>query len=183
MAQPGIAINLLPKNQYKAVKKLTGSQTFQRYSLVFVVLVIIALIATVFIRWTQKNDFDSLNKNISEVETKLGGNLDKTTQIQALKQQLQTIQGLVGADQKRKAIFALVAFLASPEITVSEITIGKDGNTIVTASSGSLIAINQLIIDLSSPQKNAGMISKVEMEGLNLAKGEQYKFGLKITPK
>jgi hypothetical protein len=138
-------INLLPKNLGGNTQKLTRTALFQRISIFLLGLTLISLAGTVGARMVQRNELENARRDISLYQSQIEGQQDKNTQVLALKSQLELIQGLVGTDQKRKATFALVAFLAGPEITVSEVTIGKDGNTVITASSGSLLAINQLI--------------------------------------
>ena len=63
----------------------------------------------------------------------------------------------------------------------NDITISRDGNTMINASSRSLSSIDKLLNDLTDKEKNADLISKVDVDGLSLGKDFVYRFGLKIT--
>jgi hypothetical protein len=178
-----MSINLLPR---EVVLQRRNDSSFSRiYKLCIFGLVIAAFVTAVVlaVRVSQRLALEQTESYLTQAEAKINSFKDRETQLAELKEYLSLIKNLSNADLKKKSVYNLVAFLAPPDVTFSDVSIGSDGSTVISASSRSLVLIDQLVTDLSSKDKNADLISKIDLDGFTLGKDSTYRFGIRITVK
>lgn len=177
------SINLLPKEVVAARQKNNAAQTINRLC-VFAIVGLVALSAVLLAaRLAQSLQLTKSSELLSSVEARVNSLSDRQTQLNLIREYLKSIDSFSSSDSKKKAVFNLVAFIAPPDVSFNDISISKDGSTVISASSSSLLAIEKLITDLSSPERSSELISKIELEGLTLGKDSIYRFGLKVSLK
>ncbi|OGE25627.1 hypothetical protein A3C32_02985 [Candidatus Daviesbacteria bacterium RIFCSPHIGHO2_02_FULL_41_14] len=176
-----LSINLLPKELVEKGKKSVGLNLLNKISVLVLVTMVFFASITLSLRLMQRINLQTANDNLVLAESQNSSLAEREAQLSLLKEYLSTYKSLSSTDEKKKAVFSLVAFLAPAEVQFNDITISRDGNTMINASSRSLSSIDKLLNDLTDKEKNADLISKVDVDGLSLGKDFVYRFGLKIT--
>lgn len=174
-------INLLPNDVLTERRKSASVAVVTRFSIAALVILTFLTGAVLAVRIMQRLEFERSTDYLSEAEAKVGSYQEKETQLLTLKQYLSSINSFYQLDSKKKSIFGLVAFLAPSDVTLSDITVGSDASTVVSGVSSSLVSIDKLISELTSPEKVGDVVAKVELDGLSIGKESNYRFGLKIT--
>lgn len=180
---PHISLNLLPKSHFENQKKLSLIYLINKISIGLLAVLVLLTAATLIMRLLQRFELQKSNEVVKEAEARVNSFQSKEASLELLKTRIDEINKLTGVDAKRKAIFNLVVFLSPNDITFNDINVGRDGSAVVAAASPSLFSIDQLINNLGNKEKNAGVISKVILDGLNLGKDGQYRISLKVYPK
>ena len=175
-----ININLLPREVVERQRKNAGLGFLNKISIIVLVVMVFFASVTLSIRLLQKLNLQTANQNLVLAQSKVGSLGDRETQLVLLKEYLSSYKTLSSADEKKKAVFSLVAFLAPSDVQFNDIGISRDGNTVISASSTSLTSIDKLMNDLTDKQKNADLVARVDVDGLSLGKDSVYRFGLKI---
>lgn len=178
-----IDLNLLPKAHFQDQKKISTIWLINKLSIGLLVVLVFLTGAVLSLRTIQRFELQKESQVVKEAEAKVSTFQDKEGQLIFLKQRLDTINNLLNGDIKRKALFSLLIFLTPDDISYSDISIGRDGSTIVSASSPTLQSIDTLLNNLSNKEKNAGAISKIDLDGLTLGKDSIYRFSIKLLPK
>ncbi len=178
-----MSLNLLPKSHLEDQKKLSFVYLINKISIGLLILLVFLTAGMLVMRILQKLEFEKSADIVKLAEAKVNSLQTKEASLVLLKQKLDTINQLSTVDAKRKAIFSLIIFLSSSDISFTDINIGRDGSAVISAASSSLVSIDQLINNLSSKEKNAGVINKVVLDGLSLGKDSIYRFSLKVYPK
>lgn len=176
-----ITINLLPREVIEGQRKSAGIGFLNKISVVVLVVMVFFASVTLSIRLLQRFNLQTANQNLVLAQSKIDSLDDRENQLALIKEYLSSYKTLSTTDEKKKAVFSLVAFLAPPDVQFSDISISRDGNTVISASTTSLLSIDKLLNDLTDKQKNADLIAKVDVDGLSLGKDSVYRFGLKIT--
>lgn len=178
-----ININLIPQKVIQQEKRLGGLTFLNKISVAALIVMVFFGSITFGVRLLQRFNLQGANENLALAQSRVESLGDRDLQLALLKEYLSSITSISTLDEKRKAVFSLVIFLAPADIQFSDVNIGRDGNTVISASSTSLISIDKLLSDLVSPEKNAGIITKVDIDGLAYGKEGIYHFGLKVVTK
>lgn len=181
---PAVAkINLLPREVLLERKKNLTTNLINRLCLAALLGLAFLTAAVLSARLWQRLELSKSNDFLTQAEAKVSSLADRQSQLTLIREYLKNIQSYASADTKKKAVFNLVAFIAPADVSFNDISIGKDGSTVISAASPSLLSIERLIDDLSSPEKSSELIGKIDLEGLSLGKDSIYRFGLRITTK
>ena len=178
-----ILVNLLPKEVILQRKQSSKLSTASKISFMLLVILIFFTSATLALRISQVYQLNTAQAGVVKAEEKLASLRDKEGQITVLKQRLNSIQSLIGSDDKKKSIFNLIVYLTPTELQVSDLAVDKNGNVVVSFYGSSLVAMETLISSLADQEKNFDLISKVELEGLSLGKDSVYRFSMKVVSK
>lgn len=176
-------INLLPREVSEKQKKSAGLSLLNRMSVGLLIVMAFFAAVTLSIRLLQKINLESTSQNLALAQSKVGSLGEREVEVALIKEYLSSYKSLSTSDEKKKAVFSLVAFLAPSDILFNDISISRDGNTVVSASSSSLTSIDKLLSDLTNKEKNSDLIARVDIDGLTLGKDSVYRFGLKIVTK
>lgn len=175
-----ISINLLP-HEVLLERVQSHKTNFVNKISIGILIIVIAVTAVVAIfRIIQNNEVARVNNQVAVAEKNLMAEKSKEEAVAALKSRLTSIQGLLGSDEKIKAMFNLILFLTPPEITMSDVTVDKNGTVTASFSSTSLASIDRFFADLGNKEKNSGLVSRVDLDGISLGKESAYRFALKI---
>lgn len=178
-----IIVNLLPSEILMERKQSYKILLINKISIAALLVLIFFASATFGLRIYQGMEFKNVQDNLVYAEGKVASLQDKEGQLLTLKQRLEQIQKLLEGDNKRKGIFNLLIFLVPSEIQISEMSVDKNGEANISLTSSQISSITTLFSNLSSKEKNGGLISKVELQGLSLGRDGVYRFALRIIPK
>lgn len=175
-----LLVNLLPQEILIERRQSSKLALVNKLSILTLLILVFFTSATLGLRFTQNQELKLNQTNLARAENRVRGLKDKETSIVALKQRLTSIQGLIGGDNKIKGIFNLVIFLTPEDVQITEATVDKNGSMSLSMTTPSLQSLETLIDNLGTKEKNSGMISKVDMDGLSLGKDGLYRFSLKV---
>ena len=178
-----LAINLLPLEIILSRKQYSKFSLISKISVIALVVLVFLTSATLALRFSQTFDLKKAEQGLAMAEGKVGTLKDREGQLAALKKRLDSINSILGGDEKRKEIFNLVVYLVPPDIQILEVSVDKNGNMFISLSSSSLSSITTLFDNLGDKEKNSDLISKVDLDGLSLGRDSVYRFSLKIVPK
>lgn len=178
-----LKINLLPRDILLARQLGSKARLINKLSIGLLVILICLTSATLGIRFVQNLDLKKANTNLTSAQNLVESQGIVEAQAALVKQQLDSIESISGQDANRKAIFNLLVALMPADVQISEASVDKESNMTLTLSSPSLSSLQDLFSGLSDPEKNAGLISKVDLQGLSVDRDGAYRFGLRITGK
>ncbi|MBI4037369.1 hypothetical protein HY385_03020 [Candidatus Daviesbacteria bacterium] len=176
------AINLLPKDVIARNKYGVKLPLVTRISIGLLIALVFFASAALALKIVQNIQLKGARNNLALAESKVGALKNKEESVVALKQRLASIKNLSSLDAKRKAIFNLVVYLTPSDIRISDVTVDRNGNMTVLLTSPTLASVETLVSNLGNKEKNAGFISKVDLDNLTLGSGSTYQLSLKITP-
>lgn len=178
-----IRVNLLPKEVVEKQRQSRGVTLLNRLSIGVLLVVAFFASITLSVRFLQSLNLKNASENLALAQSKVDQLNERESRLGLIKEYLKSYNSLATADEKKRAVFSLVAFLAPSDVQFSDITIGRDGSTLISASTTTLGSIDKLLSDLTDKTKNADLIAKVDVDGLSLGKDFVYRFSLKITMK
>lgn len=178
-----ISVNLLPSEILLQKKHKLRLIVANRLSVAVLTLLIFSTSALLAMRISQGTELAKARQEKVSVEGKVSGLKNKEDQIITLKQRLGEIQTLLSADKIRKAMFNLFVSQISPDVSVTEISVDKNGAIDASLASSSLTTIENLIAALADKEKNADLVAKIDLERFSLGRSGVYYFDLKVSPK
>lgn len=174
------SINLLPPEVLLERRQSSKLSLVNKLSVGAMVLLVFITSATLVLRLSQNLALKEAKEGLVYAQGKVTDLKDKEGQFVLLKQRLAEIQQLTGGDAKKKAVLSLLISLSPPEVYISDFILDNRGAITMTMESSSLITIDRFITNLSSPEKNLNLISRVDLDNLALGKSNIYSFSLKI---
>lgn len=178
-----ISVNLLPQEVILQRSQSSKLSKVTKLSFGLLVVLIFFTSATLALRVSQMYQLNQTQQGLARAQERLAGFQNKEGQMVVLKQRLDAIQSLIGTDEGKKSIFNLIVYLTPSDMQISDLTVDRNSNLMVSFSSPSLVAVETLISSLGDTGKNFDLISKVHLEGLSYGKDSVYRFTLKITSK
>ncbi|MCL4367044.1 hypothetical protein M1563_02655 [Patescibacteria group bacterium] len=175
-----LAVNLLPTDLLEEKKQNLKFDLLRKVSFGVLVFVVILGGATVALRLTQQSALNSANDRVSNDQNQVLAMSDKDSQAWLIKDRLTSIEGILGGDQKRKQIYSLIMNLLPPGMQVTDLSLDKSNNLIISLNTTSLADMDALFHDLADQSKNQNLISLVDFDGLSMGKDNVYRFTLKI---
>lgn len=182
----GIAINLLPKEILLDRLQSSKLRVINKLSFLILILLIFFTSATLALRISQNSELEIIQAGLVSAQSKVTSLQGKEVRVMLLKQRLKSIQSLSGTDHKIKDIFNLVSYIVqteAPLVEISDFTIDKNGNMQLAIKTSSLSDLEKFFASLGDTNKNAGLVSKVELSGLSYVKGAIYQVDMRIIQK
>lgn len=178
-----ISVNLLPQEIIMQRKQGSKIALINKLSIGTLVILVFSTSATLALRVSQNFQLTREQTNVAYAEEKVTSLSQTEQDLLLLKQRLGDIKAILGGDTKRTATFNTVVYLTPPSVQISSVAVDKSGNMVMTLSSNSLTAVETLISNLSDTEKNAGLISRADLDSLSLGRDALYRFSLKVYPK
>lgn len=175
--------NLLPEDLLLERKQSSKLILINKLSIVVLVLIVFFAAGTLTLRISQEDPFKKAQNALSVTESKISGLKDRESKMLTLKSQLALIDTLSGADTKKRAIFNLVVVSLPAETQISDLGVDKNGQVKVALNTTSIDDLEALLLNLTNREKNADLVSKIELESLAAGKDGDYRYSLNITPK
>lgn len=183
MVESKLSVNLLPPEILLQRKQSFKLSLANKLSIVLLVTLVFFSSVTLAFRLIQNAQKETAENNLVLAETRMSGLKPREEEAILLKGRLASIEKLLGGDVKRKAIFNLVVYLALPDMQISEAAVDSQGNMSISMVSQTIESFDNFLSNLSSQEKNFGMVQKVHLESLSMGRDAAYRFALKITPK
>jgi hypothetical protein len=178
-----IKINLLPPEVLQSAKVKAQKQLIDQISIIFMVIVIMAVGGLFGLVIYQKNLLDgaqselaTLNKQVKSLESQEGLLL-------SLKHRIDTTRNLYKEESKQASALQLITTLSPQEIKVNSLSIDKSAIISYNFETYSLVDILKMFDSLTDPSKSEGRISKVSVENLNMNSANQFRGDLLIRTK
>ena len=178
-----LVVNLLPIEILLQRKQSSKLVLINRFSIVSLVALVFLASAALGLRISQNMALESAKQNFVMASEKVDSLREKEEDILVLKQRLGVIKTLFEADTKITGIFNLVIFLTPQDMRIANTTVDKNGNMIISLVATNLASVETLISNLGDKERNSDLISSVNLQGLSLNNGTDYRFTLNITPK
>ena len=181
--QQMLTIDLLPP-EYKSTQ-LKKAKFFKVQSIGIAIVMLTAFIASaiVALRILQTQQTLQAQEHLSETEQKVTEL--KTTQgyLVLLKNRLSTISQYLGVPSKQAQMYGLINKLLPPTVAINTISIDKNGEVLILATSTDSDSLDNFIGDFLSKETNEDKIKEVSLESLNRGKDGIYRLSFKIKPK
>lgn len=177
-----ISINLLPPETLLFIRQSRRLKLISAISMTFFISLIFFTTLTLVLRILQNTKLKQVSGNLQQAQAKISELKDKESYAVVLKTRLSSIEKLT-ADSKIVSVFNLISALVPADTALSSFGIDKNGNIKLSASSPSSESLEAFVSNLSSKEKNSGLISKIDLDTLALGKDGSIKYGLKIIIK
>ncbi|MDD2823297.1 MAG: hypothetical protein PHQ59_04445 [Candidatus Daviesbacteria bacterium] len=176
-----ISINLLPQTVLLERIQSSKLSLVNKLSIGVLVLVIILTVGVLLLRINQNRESSKMMDEVKVAEDKVLSFRNKEVAVYALKNRLDAISSKLGTDEKVKTMFNLIVYLTPPEVTLTDVSVDKNGSITASFNSKSLAGIDKLFLGLSNKETNMNLVSKVDLAGISLGKESTYRFSLRIA--
>lgn len=178
-----IAIDLLPLEFRAEEVKKAKFVKIQTIGVSIILLMVFLSSLTIALRILQTKQISLVQAQLNQSENRI--NNQKTTQasLVLLKNRLTTINQYLGTDSKQSQMYKLIAKLLPSAVTISSISVSKEGEVVILATAANGEALDALINNLTSANSNQGKIKEVSAETINRGKDGIYRLTFKIMPK
>lgn len=178
-----LSINLLPA-EYAAVYALSERfQKIQRIGIGILILLIFLSSLTFALSLLQNSNILQAKTNLQAKESTVGQFKSQEESLVLLKDRLNNLQRISATPSRSNVMYNLINTLLPvflvPTLIVTD-TSGSISLTLVTASSTD---VDNFVAALIDPQKNQGLVSKIDIESLSRGKDGVYRVNLKIFSK
>ncbi len=100
-----------------------------------------------------------------------------------MKDRLKTIDQYWGVPSKQTVMYQLIDKVVPPAISVNGITVNRNGETVLLASSPDSENLDNLISELTTQKSSVDVIKEVTVERLSRGRDGVYRVSLKIKPR
>lgn len=177
-----ISINLLPKEFALEELKKERFYKIQAIGVIIVLVMIFLASLTVAIRVLQSRNITRVQARLSAAETQVGNLKDTQASLLLLKNRLSTIDQILSLPSKEVEMYKLIDKLIPSQVVVSSVTIDKIGGAKFTAVAPDGQVLENLIVNLTSSEKNDNKIAQVSIETLNRGRDGLYRVNIKLKP-
>lgn len=177
-----VLVNLLPPEVLLQRRQSFKLSLANKLSIVALVSLVFFSSVTLAFRLTQNAQMKNAENDLAFATEKINTLKPREQDAILLKGRLESIQKLIGGDDKRKAIFNLVVYLALPNMQISDVSVDPQGGMNISMISRTLESFDDFLSKLSHKETNSGIIQKVYLESLSMGRDGTYRFTLKITP-
>lgn len=179
----GIFINLLPPEFLSEEIKMAKFYKIQTIGVIVILVMIFLSSLTVSLRILQSHNIAQIQTKLSSIESRIEGSKDKQASLFVLKNRLATINKYLGQPSKQNQMYELLNKLLPSSITLSSLSIDRNGDLLITAISSDSVGLDNFITSLSTSETNEEKIDKVSVDSFNRGRDGIYRVGLKISSK
>lgn len=179
----GIFINLLPPEFLAEELKRTKFVRVQTIGIGIVLVMIFLSSLTVALRILQSYNISQIQNKLGQIEEKVLSLKNRQASIILLKNRLTTIGQYLDEPSSQNQIYNLLDKLIPPSVSITSLALDKLGNTTIIAVVPDTTTLDNLMLNLLSPDRNEGKIAKVSLENLNRGRDGVYRLTLKVEVK
>lgn len=178
-----ISINLLPAEFLAEETKKGKFYKVQKVGIALVLFTVFISMLTFSLRIFQSNSIKSAQITTANAEGKVTALSSRQAQLSLLKNRLEKINLHLGISSKQVEMYNLLDSLIPPEITIGTISVGREGNVLVSAVTSDFNSIDAMFSNLLNKEKNEGKISKVLVENISRGRDGTYRFSFTVEAK
>lgn len=179
----GISVNLLPQEIILQRHQSAKYYLINKISIIILAVMIFLASTTLSLRLSQNFALRKVNQDVAYAQEKITSMQSKEEQLVTLKTRLGTIKTLKSGDAKKRSLFNLIVSLAPDSVGITEVTIDRNGNMLLSFVTPKVEDIEIMVSSLTDKEKNMGLISKVELEGLSVGKENIFRVNLNVGSK
>lgn len=181
--QQKITIDLLPV-EFKA-EDLKRAKFYKVQAIGVVIIMLTAFIASsiVALRILQTQQILQTQVLLAENEQRVTDLKSAQGYLLLLKNRLTAINQYLGVPSKQAQMYVLIEKLLPPVVAISTISVDKNGEVLVLATSADSGSLDNFINNLLSKETNEDKVKEVSLENLNRSKDGIYRLSFKIKPK
>lgn len=176
-------INLLPAEYAQVYAAEERFRKIQQLGIGILALLIFFSSATFTLSLLQTSNILQAQTKLQAAEGAIDQFKPQEESLVLLKDRLNNLQKLSTGPSQSSAMYSLISSVLASSITPTLIVTDTSGNLSLSLMALSSNGIDNLITALVDPQKNHGLVSKVELENLSRAKDGVYRADLKIFTK
>lgn len=178
-----ISINLLPKEF--ALEELKKARFYKIQAIgVGIILIMIFLASlTVAMRVLQSQNITRVQARLSVAEEQVSNLKDTQASLLLLKSRLSMIDQVLNSPSKEVEAYKLIDKLIPAQVIVSSVSIDKIGEVKFTAALPNGQVLENLIVNLTTNEKNDNKIAQVSIETLNRGRDGLYRVNIKVKPR
>lgn len=183
MQKDRITINLLPIEFTRLLKEYSRFYRIQTISISIILFLFFLTSVTIALRIFQSQQIQIAQAGLSQYSEKVSNLAPKEASLVILKNRLDTLDKVSGFPSKQRAVYNLVANLLPASITVSSISVDRNGEMSLTLVSQVFGDFDVFLSSLTDKETNEDKISKVSIDSLSRARDGIYRANIKVTPK
>ncbi|MBI4038617.1 hypothetical protein HY384_01520 [Candidatus Daviesbacteria bacterium] len=178
-----ISINLLPKEFALEEIKKARFYKIQAAGVAIILIMIFLASLTMALRILQSQNITRVQARLSAAEQQVNNLKDTQASLLLLKNRLSLIDQVLNSPSKEVLMYKLMDKLIPAQVIVNSVTIGKAGEVKFTAVVPDGQVLENLLVNLTTNEKNDNKIAQVSIETLNRSRGGLYRVNIKVKPK
>ena len=178
-----IAINLLPI-EFRAQQIRSASfYKIQAFGVTIILVMIFLSVLVVALRFLQSQNILQIQNRVSAEEQKISDLKNTQGSLLLLKNRIITISQYLGTASKQAQMYQLITTLLPESFSVSSISVGKDGEILISGVVPDSSSLDNVISNLTSQSSNQDKISQISLDTISRGRDGVYRLSLKIKPK
>lgn len=178
-----VSINLLPSEFTTGQLKKQKFYKVQAIGIGIILFMIFLSSLTFALQVLQNQKLSGLQNQLVSAEGKVSQFQETEASLVILKNRLGGISKYVGVSSKQTELFKLINNLLPQSLIVSQLSVDKSGNILITAVTTDSFAVDQFIDSLTSQETNEGKINTVVLDNFVRGGDGIFRLGFRITPK
>lgn len=178
-----LSINLLPAEYANIYSSNVRFQKIQRIGIGILILLIFLSSLTFALSLLQNSNILQANTNLQAAENAVSQFKFQEESLVLLKDRLNNLQRISSTPSRSNIMYNLINILMPVSLTPTLIVTDTFGNISLTVVTINSTDVDNFILTLINPQKNQGLVSKVDIESLSRGKDGVYRVNLKIFTK
>lgn len=177
------AIDLLPLEFKQENFKKAKFYKIQSTGVAAILAVVFFASLTVALRVLQSQQIKQINSSLTQTESKISDLQTTESSLSILKERLTTINKYLGISSEQVQMYNLIQRIIPSSISVASMAVSGGGDILISATTQDVLAIDQVINDLTDQEKNQNKIASVSMDNLNKGRDGIFRLSLTIKPK
>ncbi|MDO8619041.1 MAG: hypothetical protein Q7R49_03820 [Candidatus Daviesbacteria bacterium] len=177
-----VNINLLPISFRQKQQQNSKFYKIQTISIFLLLSLIFLTSLTLAMRFLQTQQIQAAEVNFQNSNNKVSSLKSKEASLIIVKDRLTTIDAIASIPSNQRAIYNLVSQLIPPSLSLSFVSVDANGNMIISLVAPNFTALDGLLSDLTSKEKNENRVKQVSLESFSRSRDGLYRASLKIIP-
>lgn len=176
-------INLLPLEFREEDSKRIKFYKVQAIGIAVMLFMFFLASLTVALRILQSQNISQIQNKLSQSRQKVSEFKNTQASLFILKNRLSSIDQYLETSSDQTKIYKIITGLVPPSISLNMLSINRNGEVLLVATTSDPNAIDNLLNTLNSKERNEGRISQISVENINKGKDGVYRLSLKIQSK
>lgn len=178
-----IVIDLLPVEFKTQVIKTAKFYKIQAIGVAIILFMAFLASLTLALRVLQNQQILQTKTRLTQAEEKVSDLKSTQASVLLLKNRLTTLRVYLENPSKPTQMYQLITELVPASFSVNSISVGTDGELLISAVAPDSLSLDNFITDLLAADKTQGKISQVSLENINRGREGIFRVSLKIKSK
>jgi len=177
------SINLLPISYKEFQKRESKFYKIQNISISLLLFLIFVTSITIALRIIQAQQINAAEGLLEQNNQKVSDLKPREASLFLLKDRLTNIDQITSLPSKQRSIYNLVSQLIPANLNLNFVSVDTNGDMLISIVAPNFASLDELLIVLTSKDKNEDSIAAVSLESFSRSRDGLYRASIKIKPR